>query len=72
MKFPETPREGSEAHQSALQRLDVARRERRRRRHAYEGAKGEPARKSAAAGLSAANEQLAAREAWVLWVERGY
>jgi hypothetical protein len=72
MRFPEQTRKGSEAHRSALSRLADARNKQRRTSESHDQARqtsGEPA---AATELSAANEQLAAREAWVLWIERGY
>jgi hypothetical protein len=72
MRFPEQTRKGSDAHRSALRRLEDARTEQRHRSELHDESRqtaGEPA---AAAKLSAANEQLAAREAWVLWIERGY
>ena len=72
MTFPESPREGSAAHESALQRLEAARHERDRKREAYEAAEDDPARSAAGGDLAAAQEQMAAREAWVSWVERGY
>jgi len=72
MRFPESPREGTEAHGSALRRMETARDERNRSREAYDSAQDEPDKRAAADDLAEANEQLAAREAWVSWVERGY
>jgi hypothetical protein len=62
MRFPETTRVGSEGHKDAIRRLDAAKEDRQRRGELDHGA----------GGLAAADEQVAAREAWVKWVERGY
>ncbi len=72
MRFPESPREGTEAHTSALRRLDAARVEQRDRSEAHEAARDSAGEPAAADELSEANEQVAAREAWVGWIERGY
>ena len=72
MRFPEHPREGSEAHRSALQRLETAHTEQRHRSEVHDAAQGSPSEPSAASELAGANEQVAAREAWVKWIERGY
>ena len=73
MRFPEQPREGSEAHASALKRLDVARSDQRECSDAADrAAHGTSDERTAANALTEANEQLAAREAWVGWIERGY
>ena len=72
MRFPETTREGTAAHRSAVDRLDAARHERNRRQDDCDGAQDGRAKRSAVGELAAANEQLAAREAWVSWIERGY
>jgi hypothetical protein len=70
MKFPE--REGTEAHKAAVRRLDAARVDQRHSTQVHDAAKDTPAESAAASQLAGANEQLAAREAWVKWVERGY
>lgn len=72
MRFPESPRAGSEAHKSALRRLDDALVEQRRQTDIHDAAKGSRAEPAAASELAGAGEQVAAREAWVKWVERGY
>jgi hypothetical protein len=72
MMFPETTRVGSEGHQDAIRRLDAAKADRRWRSELYRAAQGTERARDAAAGLAAADERLAAREAWVKWVERGY
>jgi hypothetical protein len=72
MMFPETTRVGGERHKDALRRLDAAKAEQRRRSELDRAARGTEQQRDAADGLAAADEQLAAREAWVKWVERGY
>ena len=72
MRFPETTREGSEGHRDALRRLDAAQADRHHKRELQQAAKGTVNARDAAVDLAAADERLAAREAWVSWVERGY
>jgi hypothetical protein len=72
MRFPENSREGSEAHKSALRRLDAARDDQRVKSEAHDVAQETPDERAAASELAGANEQMAAREAWVKWIERGY
>ena len=72
MRFPETTREGSKGHRDALRRLDAAKDEHRHKRELQQAAKGTVNERDAADALAASDEQLAAREAWVSWVERGY
>lgn len=72
MRLPEDPRECSAAHKSALQRLDSARDEQREKSEAHEAARGTPGQHAAASELAGANDEMAAREAWVKWIERGY
>ncbi len=72
MRFPEQPREGSEAHSDAVRRLDAARTEQRDRSDALDESKETRSEDQAAADLSEAKEKVAAREAWVSWIERGY
>ena len=68
----ERSREANEAHESALRRLDAARVEQRHRSELHDAAQHMPSERAAASELAGANEQLAAREAWVKWIERGY
>jgi hypothetical protein len=71
MELPPTPRPGEEAHTQAVEHLAEAR---ERQRHlmdcaeAAEGTSGEP---QAADALESVRHQVAAREAWVAWTERG-
>jgi hypothetical protein len=59
---------GSE-HNSALRRLDVAMEDQDRSRARYQAAIGTSSELSAYTRLSAANEQVAARGAWLAWVD---
>jgi hypothetical protein len=72
MRFPENPRQGTEAHKDALRRLDAARGEQRERSDAHDAAQETPGEPAAAGELARADDELAAREAWVKWIERGY
>jgi hypothetical protein len=72
MTVLETSRVGTDAHTSALGRLDAAGAEQRNRIEARDPARGTPREHATADDLAGANEQVAAREAWVRWVERGY
>ena len=72
MSFPEQARKGSQAHASAIERLELARSEQQRSSAAHDAAGATDATRTTANDLAVANEQLAAREAWVKWVERGY
>jgi hypothetical protein len=71
MKFPELSREGDPAHESASDRVAVARGEQRRRAAHAEAAIGTSAAHETACLLSEATVELEAREAWVGWIERG-
>jgi hypothetical protein len=72
MRFPEETREGSEAHADALRRLDEARAYEHNAGEAHRASKETPREAAAASELVGAQEQVAAREAWSSWVERGY
>lgn len=56
----------------AVQRLEGAREQRARRTEQYEAAAGSLRELSAFTELRAADEQFAAREAWLKWLDRGY
>ena len=72
MRFPEQPREGTPANDDAIRRLAHARDHQHHMSAALEESKTTSTERSATANLAEANESLAAREAWVSWVERGY
>jgi hypothetical protein len=52
--------------------FEAAREERDRRAGQYDAASGSPEALPAFTELQAAEDQLAAREAWLKWVERDY
>lgn len=62
----------SEGHSVATERFQAAREERDRRAGRYEAASGSPEELPAFTELRAAEDQLAAREAWLKWIERDY
>ncbi len=56
----------------AKSRLKEARDEQQRRVEQHDAASGSPSELPAQANLQKADEQVAAREAWVQWTEREY
>jgi hypothetical protein len=72
MRFPEPARDGSAAHVDAVRRLDVAREQQCEKRDALDAARHTEGERAAATELAAASQNAAAREAWLVWVERGY
>lgn len=62
----------SEGHSVAVERFQAAREERDRRAGRYDAASGSPEELPAFTELRAAEDQLAAREAWLKWIERDY
>jgi hypothetical protein len=71
MRFPETTRCGTDAHDSAVDRLDSARAKRLRLAAAAAAALGSRAEPRAIRELELAQDDEAARGAWLVWVERG-
>lgn len=71
MMFPELSREGDPAHESANERVAVARGEQHRRAADADAAIGTSAAHETACLLNEATVELDAREAWVGWIERG-
>jgi hypothetical protein len=63
---------GSETHADAIERLNGARDEQRRCAEEHDAARGSEGELFAQAKLQAAEDQFAAREAWVEWTERDY
>jgi hypothetical protein len=72
MRFPETPRTGTEGHRDAVRRLEEAKADQHQTSERHDAATGTIDERAAADDLAASRERLAAREAWVNWVERGY
>jgi hypothetical protein len=61
-----------EGRPEAVERFEAARDERDRRAEQYDAASGSSHELPAFTELRAAEEQFAAREAWLKWVERDY
>ena len=72
MSLPHSPRTGGRAHEDAIERVDAARDEQERRGHAADAAEDRAEELSTGVELSAANERVAASEAWLSYIERGY
>ena len=72
MTLPHRPVRGGDVHARAIARLDLAIDERERSSKERDAAQGRPDERTAAVALAAANEQMAAREAWVKYVKHGY
>jgi hypothetical protein len=72
MTISQSPRTGGEAHADAIQRLDAARDDQERLSEENDDAQGSEQELSAGVELSAANERVAASEAWLHYIERGY
>jgi phage shock protein A len=72
MRFPETTRCGSDAHESAVARLDAAREKRAVLSATAEAAQGTPAQPGADRDLALASDDESARSAWLAWVELGH
>jgi hypothetical protein len=72
MTLPRRPTRSGDVHARAIERLDVAVDARERLSEQSEAAQGGPDERTAAVALAAANEQVAAREAWVKYIEHGY
>ena len=72
MTLPCRPVRGGDVYARAIERLELAVDDRERSSKESEAAQGGPDERTAAVALAAANEQLAAREAWVNYIEHGY
>jgi hypothetical protein len=64
--------EKDDGHALALERLSTAQTERDRRADEYDAAAGSSGELAAFTELRAAEDQVAAREAWLLWMDRDY
>jgi hypothetical protein len=71
MRFPERSRRGDAAHASAIERLDLARERERELTGVAAAAIDTPAASETQEALDFAHDDVAAREAWVHWIERG-
>ena len=72
MTIPHRPRTGGETHADAIERVVAARDDQERVRHDNEDVEGSEQELRAGVELSAANERVAASEAWLRYIERGY
>jgi hypothetical protein len=72
MTLPHRPVRGGEVHAQAIERLAVAVGERGRVTEESGAAEGGPDERTDAVALAAATERVAAREAWVKYIEHGY
>ena len=71
MTLPHRPT-SAEVHARAIERLELAVDDRERSSEQSDAAQGGPHERTAAVALAAANELVAAREAWVKYIEHGY
>jgi hypothetical protein len=71
MRFPRTESDNVDARVSALERLDEARGEQRALAARRDAAEPGPREAQAAANLRAADERVAARQAWAEWASSG-
>src|SRR3954447_13428339 len=66
------PPRGGDEHARAVDRLDTARDEQSRLQDRADAARGTPAEDAADDDVRASRERVAAGEAWLTWVERGF
>lgn len=66
------PQRGGETHASAVERLEDARDQQDRMRDRAQGARGTSGEGAANNQLREADNRVAAGEAWLTWLERGF
>jgi hypothetical protein len=71
MTLPRRPVRGGDVHARAVERLGVAVDDLEHSSEQSDAAHGGPDERTAAVALAAANEQVAAYEAWVKYIEHG-
>ena len=71
MGVPSTPRRGVEVHAKAVEQLAEARDRQRDLVAAADAAEGTAGEDEAVDALGMARSQVAVREAWAVWTERG-
>jgi hypothetical protein len=69
MALPRRPVRGGDVHARAIERLDVAVDDLQHSNEESDAVRGGPDERTAAVALAAANEQVAAYEAWVKYIE---
>jgi hypothetical protein len=72
MTLRRRPTKGGDVHARAIERLHVAVEDLQRLSDEREAVQGRCDERTAAVELAAANERLAAREAWVKYIEHGH
>ena len=72
MTLPRRPVRGGDVHARAIERLDVAVDDLEHASEESAAAQGRFEKRTVAVALAAANEQVAAREAWVKYIEQGH
>jgi hypothetical protein len=72
MTLPRRPVRGGDVHPRAIERLDVAVDDLEHASEESDAAHGRFDERTVAVAVAAANEQVAAREAWVKYIEHGY
>jgi hypothetical protein len=72
MTLPHKPVMGGEAHADAMERLDAAVDARERLSQSSETTQEAAEERANAVAVADANEQVAAREAWLHYIEHGY
>jgi len=72
IQFPRSPAADSAEHVSAITRRDAAIDEEARAATGYKESVGTPNEPAAANVLAGARDQVAARQAWVDWIERDH
>jgi hypothetical protein len=72
MTLPRRPVRSGDVHARAIERLGVAVDDLEHSSEESDAAQGPFDKRTAAVALAAANEQVAAREAWVKYIEHGY
>jgi hypothetical protein len=72
MTLPRRPVRGGDVHARAIERRDVAVDDLQRSNEESDAAEKHFDKRTTAVALAAANEQLAAREAWLKYIEHGY
>ena len=71
MTLPRRPVRGGDVHARAVERLDAAYDDRHHSSDERDAAQGGRDERAAAVAFAAANEQVAAREAWLKYIEHG-
>jgi hypothetical protein len=71
MRFPQRSRRGDPAHTKAIEQLDEARGTQDRLADPADAAEGTPREAHTADARDQARDDFAAKQAWLIWIERG-